>query len=111
MRQKPDRSTIKEVESAAGVSTQTVSRVINNRTDVSSETRKRVKDVVRKLSYQSGALALSLISHRSYMLGVVTTGLSYIGPSRTLSGTPSAAENAGYSLCLQAYKSYIKEVR
>jgi LacI family transcriptional regulator len=106
MRQKPGRSTIKEVASAAGVSTQTVSRVINNRPDVSAETRKRVKDIVRKLSYQPSALARSLISQRSYTLGVVTAGLRYIGPSRTLSGIASAAENAGYSLLLKELPSF-----
>lgn len=106
MRQKPARSTIKEVASAAGVSTQTVSRVINDRPDVSSETRKRVQDIVGKLSYQPSALARSLSSQRSYTLGVVTTGLRYIGPSRTLSGIASAAEEAGYSLLLKELPSF-----
>jgi LacI family transcriptional regulator len=101
MRQRAGRSTIKEVASAAGVSTQTVSRVLNNRPDVASETRKRVKDIVRELSYQPSALARSLISQRSYTLGVVTAGLRYIGPHHTLSGIASAAENAGYSLILK----------
>jgi LacI family transcriptional regulator len=106
MPQKPVRSTIKEVASAAGVSTQTVSRVINDRPDVSSETRKRVQDIVGKLSYQPSALARSLISQRSYTLGVVTAGLRYIGPSRTLSGIASAAEDAGYSLLLKEVPSF-----
>ena len=95
------RATIKEVAFAAGVSTQTVSRVINNRPDVSPETRKRVQDVIEKLGYQPSALARSLIRQRSYTLGVVTAGLKYIGPSRTLSGITSAAEGAGYSLLLK----------
>ena len=106
MRQRPARSTIKEVASAAGVSTQTVSRVINDRPDVSSETRKRVQDVIEKLDYQPSALARSLISQRSYTLGVVTAGLKYIGPSRTLSGIASAAEKAGYSLLLKELPSF-----
>jgi LacI family transcriptional regulator len=95
------RATIKEVASAAGVSTQTVSRVINNRPDVSTETRKRVQDIIDELGYQPSALARSLIRQRSYTLGVVTAGLKYIGPSRTLSGITSAAEKAGYSLMLK----------
>jgi LacI family transcriptional regulator len=95
------RTTIKEVASAAGVSTQTVSRVINDRPDVSSETRQRVKDVIDRLGYQPSAVARSLIRQRSYTLGVVTAGLKFIGPSRTLSGITSAAEEAGYSLLLQ----------
>ncbi len=101
MRQKTVRSTIKEVASVAGVSIQTVSRVINERPDVSSETRKRVQAVIDSLGYQPSALARSLISQRSHTLGVVTAGLRYIGPSRTLSGIASAAEEAGYSVLLK----------
>src|SRR5258706_2949985 len=106
MRPKTSRSTIKEVASVAGVSIQTVSRVINERPDVSPETRKRVQDVINKLSYQPSALARSLIQQRSYTLGVVTAGLKYIGPSRTLSGIASAAEEAGYSLLLKELPSF-----
>ena len=101
MQLKAGRSTIKEVASKAGVSTQTVSRVINNRPDVSPETRQRVQDVIDVLGYQPSALARSLIRQRSYTLGVVTAGLKYIGPSRTLSGITGAAEKAGYSLLLK----------
>jgi LacI family transcriptional regulator len=101
MHHRPGRATIKEVASAAGVSTQTVSRVINDRPDVSPETRKRVQDIIDRLGYQPSALARSLIRQRSYTLGVVTAGLKYIGPSRTLSGITSAAEAAGYSLLLK----------
>ena len=101
MKTRNRRATIKEVAVAAGVSTQTVSRVINNRPDVSPETRKRVQLVIDNLGYQPSALARSLIRQRSYTLGVVTAGLKYIGPSRTLSGISGAAEKAGYSLLLK----------
>ena len=100
------RATIREVASVAGVSTQTVSRVINERPDVSPETRRRVQEVIKKLSYRPSALARSLISQRSHTLGVVTSGLRHIGPSRTLSGITSAAEEAGYSILLKELPSY-----
>jgi LacI family transcriptional regulator len=106
MRPKNMRATIKEVASVAGVSTQTVSRVINERPDVSPETRKKVQEVIKALSYQPSALARSLISQRSHTLGVVIAGLRHIGPSRTLSGITSAAEEAGYSLLLKELPSY-----
>ena len=93
----------------AGVSTQTVSRVINERPDVSPETRKRVQEVIKALSYQPSALARSLISQRSHTLGVATAGLKHIGPSRTLSGITSAAEEAGYSILLKELPSYEME--
>jgi LacI family transcriptional regulator len=95
------RVTIKGVASAAGVSTQTVSRVINERPDVSPETRKRVQEVIEELGYRPSALARSLIHQRSYTLGVVTAGLKFLGPSRTLNGITAAVEEAGYSLLLK----------
>jgi LacI family transcriptional regulator len=101
MHLKTGRATIKEVASAAGVSTQTVSRVINERPDVSPETRARVQDVIDRLNYQPSALARSLIRQRSYTLGVVTAGLKYTGPSRTLSGITATAEEAGYAILLK----------
>lgn len=95
------RPTIKQVAKAAGVSTQTVSRVINDRPDVAPETRERILTTIDELGYQPSALARSLIQQRSYTLGVVTAGLKQIGPSRTLNGITSAAEGAGYSLLLK----------
>ena len=101
MPRRSSRLTIKQVASAAGVSTQTVSRVINARPDVSLDTRKRVQSVIEEFGYQPSALARSLIRQRSYTLGVVTAGLKYIGPSRVLNGIAGAAESLGYSLLLK----------
>ncbi len=100
------RPTIKQVASVSGVSTQTVSRVINNRPDVAPETRERVMKVIQELGYQPSALARSLIQQRSYTLGVVTAGLKFIGPSRTLNGITNAAEDAGYSLILKELPNF-----
>jgi DNA-binding LacI/PurR family transcriptional regulator len=109
MSPKTARATIKEVASVAGVSTQTVSRVINERPDVAPETRRRVQEVIKDLSYRPSALARSLISQRSHTLGVVTAGLRHIGPSRTLSGITVAAEAAGYSMLLKEIPQYDTE--
>jgi LacI family transcriptional regulator len=95
------RATMKHVAKAAGVSTQTVSRVINDRPDVAPETRQRIQEVIKELGYHPSALARSLISQRSYTLGVVTSGLKFLGPSRTLNGITSMAEELGYALLLE----------
>lgn len=95
------RATIKEVAKTAGVSTQTVSRVINGRPDVSPETRQRVQQIISELNYLPSALARSLIQQRSYTLGVVTAGLKYLGPSRTLNGITSMAGQLKYALLLE----------
>lgn len=98
MRQKV---TIRDVATAAGVSHQTVSRVINQRPDVADETRRRVLRVIEELNYQPSAIARSLIRQRSFALGVVTAGLEYVGPSRTLSGITEQAKEMGYALVLK----------
>lgn len=95
------RITIHKVASEAGVSRQTVSRVINNRPDVAPETRKRVQEVIDRLGYEPSAIARSLSQQRSYSFGVVTSGLKYIGPSRTLNGITEKAEELGYGLLLK----------
>jgi LacI family transcriptional regulator len=95
------RVTIKQVAREAGVSTQTVSRVINDRPDVAPETRQRILEVIERLGYQPSALARSLIRRRSHTLGVAIAGLKFVGPSRTLSGITERAEAMGYSLLLK----------
>ncbi len=95
------KSTIKDVARIAGVSTQTVSRVINNRPDVSAETRTRIQAIIAELGYQPSALARSLIHQRSYTLGVIIAGLKYIGISQTLAGIAGECESSGYSLLLK----------
>ncbi|MGB3701345.1 MAG: LacI family DNA-binding transcriptional regulator [Anaerolineales bacterium] len=98
--------TIYDIAKRAGVSRQTVSRVLNNRQDVSAETRKRVQKIMEELSYHPSAVARSLSRQKSYILGVVTAGLKYIGPSRTLNGITSKAEELGYGLLLKELASF-----
>lgn len=90
----------------AGVSRQTVSRVLNDRQDVSDETRKRVKAIMAELSYHPSAIAQSLSRQKSFLFGVVTAGLRFTGPSRTLSGITSKAEELGYGLLLKELASF-----
>ena len=100
------RVTIKDVAAEAGVSTQTVSRVINDRPDVADSTRQHVREVIERLGYRPSALARSMIRQRSYTLGVVTAGLQYIGPSRVLHGITDAAEQEGYGLLLKQLPTF-----
>jgi LacI family transcriptional regulator len=96
-----NRLTIKQIASLAGVSTQTISRVINGRPDVSPETRKRVQEIIDRHGYKPSAVARSLIQQRSYTLGVVTAGLKYFGPSLILHGITDQAEELDYSVLLK----------
>jgi LacI family transcriptional regulator len=94
------RATIKQVALEAGVSTQTVSRVLNSRPDVSPETRLRVQRVIERLAYRPSAVARSLIHKRTHTIGVVGSGLEYFGPSRTLAGIERQAADLGFSVLL-----------
>jgi DNA-binding LacI/PurR family transcriptional regulator len=100
------RITIKDVADVAGVSTQTVSRVINNFSYVSTDTRQRVKGVIEDLGYLPSLLARSLSQQRSYTLGVVVFGLKYIGPSQALKGIADAAEKLNYMLLMKMLDEY-----
>jgi LacI family transcriptional regulator len=94
------RLTMKGVAEAAGVSTQTVSRVLNNRPDVAPETFQRVQQVIKDTGYAPNILARSLIQGHSHTLGVVAYGLEYFGPSRVLTGIEHQAADMGYSIFL-----------
>lgn len=98
---KKSKPTIYDVAERAGVSRQTVSRVLNNRLEVSDVTRQRVKDVMAELNFQRNAVALSLSRQRTYLFGVVISGLKYLGPSQVLSGITNKAEELGYGLLLK----------
>ena len=63
------RPTIRDVAQLAGVSTQTVSNVINNRPVTRPETRRRVEDAIRELGYERDALARALRLRRTHALG------------------------------------------
>lgn len=63
--------TIRDVAKAAGVSTATVSRVINNRGYVHEKTRKKVLEAVEKLNYRPNEVARSLFKKTSKFIGLV----------------------------------------
>lgn len=94
------RITIKQIAQEAGVSKQTVSRVLNNRPDVSSTTRKRVQSIIDRNGYQPSKLARGLTRGRTYTLGVISSDLHHFGPSHTLMGINKEARARGYTLSL-----------
>lgn len=95
-----EQVTIRQVAQKAGVSTQTVSRVLNDRPDVAVETRERVQQVIEQLGYKPSAIARSLIRRRSHTIGVVIAELGQYGPMRRLLGMEEAATECGYRLHL-----------
>jgi LacI family transcriptional regulator len=66
-----DRPTIKDVAARAGVSIATVSRALNDKGDVSTETRARVRKVAREVGYTADPAARSLVTHKTRLVAVV----------------------------------------
>lgn len=101
----PSKITIKDVARESGVSTQTISRVLNNRLDVSPATREKVLAVINDLGYQPNALARSM-RQSTKTLGVIVAGLHFFGISDTLNGITQASEARGLSLMLKELASF-----
>ena len=88
---RPRAVVMADVAKLAGVSHQTVSRVINDSPHVRSNTRARVEDAMRKLGYRPNSVARALVTGRSQTLGVVSFDTTLFGPASTLFGIERAA--------------------
>ncbi|HEY0004514.1 MAG TPA: LacI family DNA-binding transcriptional regulator [Pyrinomonadaceae bacterium] len=91
---------IKDVADEAGVSTATVSHVINKTRYVSEETRAKVERAIEKFNYYPNAQARSLASGRSNMLGVLLSDISNPFFPEVVKSIEAAAFERGYDLLL-----------
>ena len=89
---------IQDVASAAGVSVSTVSRVLNDKDDVSPETYQIVKGVIEKLGYTSGLAARSLRSRRTNVIGLVLFNIVDPYSVQVLRGIDRAIDELDYDL-------------
>jgi DNA-binding LacI/PurR family transcriptional regulator len=94
-----------DVADLAGVSYQTVSRVLHDSPHVRRETRERVLDAIRQLNYRPSSVAQALVTGRSRTLGVVSFDTTLYGPASTLFGVEQAAHDAGYGVSIASMKS------
>ena len=88
------------VAARAGVSGQTVSRVVNDSPRVDPVTRERVEKAMAELGYRPHRAARALRTGRSQTIGLVVTTLATVGNSRMLQATAEAAAERGYALTL-----------
>src|SRR5437660_8401694 len=98
-----------DVGRLAGVSHQTVSRVINGSPHVREETRQRVIAAMRELDYRPNSVARALVTGRSNTLGVVSFDTTLYGPASTLFGIERAAHDAGYFIIVASLRSLDRE--
>ncbi|MFC6086388.1 LacI family DNA-binding transcriptional regulator [Sphaerisporangium aureirubrum] len=103
--------TMSDVARAAGVSTATVSRVVNGRYGVSATTIAQVRSAIEQLGYESSLVATSLRRSRTHVLGLVTrTFQSYT--AEVLKGVMEALRQSGFDLIIYAnsdlYETYLE---
>ncbi|MBL0886841.1 LacI family DNA-binding transcriptional regulator [Myceligenerans sp. I2] len=98
-----------DVAARAGVSHQTVSRVLNGSPRVAPETRERVLQAIHELGYRRNVAARALVTSRSTTLGVITTSSVLYGPTSTLIAVEEAAREQGWFTSVATIGSYDAE--
>ena len=89
---------MRDVALRAGVSGQTVSRVVNDSPRVDPATRARVEAAMAQLGYRPHRAARALRTGRTHTIGLVVSTLASVGNSRMLQAVADAASHRGYAL-------------
>lgn len=97
--------TLSDVADACGVSTATVSRVLNNHVHVTDEVRARVARTVAELGYYPNTAARSLVTHKSMTIAALVPTIEYPGFAKTVQAMQRRLASSGYTM-LQATSDY-----
>ncbi|MBP1925685.1 LacI family transcriptional regulator [Sedimentibacter acidaminivorans] len=92
--------TIKDVARLSEVSISTVSRVINDSKPVSPEVRRRVLKVIEETGYKPNDVARSLVTRRSYLIGVIVNNLAQSYVADIVRGIEEIGKMYGYDILL-----------
>ena len=87
---------IRDVAAAAGVSHQTVSRVINGHSNLRESTRLRVLKAMEDLQFRPNRAARALVTKESRIIGALVASGAEYGPTASLQAVQTAANDAGY---------------
>jgi DNA-binding LacI/PurR family transcriptional regulator len=98
-----------DVARLAGVSHQTVSRVINGQNNLRPSTRERVEQAIRQLGYRPNSAARALVTRRSATIGVIGSKSGYWGPSTVHRAIQAAGREAGYFVSSVNLQSLTRE--
>ena len=97
--------TMFDVARRAGVSHQTVSRVLNGLTGVAATTKERVERAIAELNYTPSPTARAMARRRSGSIGLIQAGRPDYGPSNAALGFNEAAREAGYTVSQVSMRS------
>ncbi|MBL8026523.1 MAG: LacI family DNA-binding transcriptional regulator [Fibrobacteres bacterium] len=92
--------TLKDIAEKAGVTTATVSMVINNKPNISEATKKKVLSIAQELNYYPNIIARGLATKRSNAIGVIVPNLASGFIMRIMEGVKNTLRNANYTVIL-----------
>jgi LacI family transcriptional regulator len=92
--------TLKDIAQCAGVTSATVSMVINNKPNISDATRKKVLKIVKELNYYPNVIARGLATRKSNSIGVIVPNLATSFVVRILQGIKSTNRDIDYTVTL-----------
>lgn len=95
---------MKDVARLAGVSQQTVSRVLNDHPHVAGQTRLRVQAAMAELGYRPNGAARALATGRSRTIGVIAQNTTLFGPASLLSAFEYSAGEAGFAVSVSSVR-------
>jgi ABC-type sugar transport system substrate-binding protein len=93
---------MKDIARDLGLSVVTVSKVLRDHPDIGEETRKRVLQRVKELDYEPNILARSLVTGRSYLIGLIVPGLIHPFFAEVARALSKAIVDKGYSLIVSS---------
>ncbi len=94
--EQPRPPVMADVARLAGVSHQTVSRVLNDHPNVRPQTRQNVLAAISELGYRPNAAARTLVTRRTRTLGVISFDTTLYGPASMLHGIEAAAQHSWF---------------
>ncbi|MBT8271207.1 MAG: LacI family DNA-binding transcriptional regulator [Flavobacteriaceae bacterium] len=104
--------TLKRIAEQLGLSTATVSKALKNYSDISDETKRKVRALAEELNYKPNSFAQSLRNRESRIIGLITPEIVHHFFSNIIKGVIDAAEKSGYLvITLRSGESYETEKR
>src|ERR1700723_2011176 len=93
---------MKDIAKDLGISQATVSKVLREHPDIGEKTRRRVLERVKELDYQPNSLARSLLTGRSYLIGLVAPSLLHPFFAQIARTISNVIRDKGYSLVVSS---------
>jgi len=106
---KKNNITIHDIARILNISPSTVSRALNNSNRISEATKKRVRELAKKLNYQPNVIASNLRTGKSKTIGVIVPHINRNFFSNIIGGIEITATNAGYKVIIAQSKETLKK--